>query len=154
HQDGVLKHRETYEIMRAEDVGWNANKLVLGKLSGRAAFRARLEELGIQLPDQAALDSAFARFKELADKKQEIYDEDLQALVSDVMPASSPAKFRLHSMEAHSRTGTRPRASLTLMVDGVEKRVESEGDGPVDAAFKAVEQVAASGAQLQLYSVN
>src|SRR5512143_2613620 len=83
HQDGVLKHRETYEIMRAEDVGWGANKLTLGKLSGRNAFRARLTELGIVMDSEEALNAAFARFKDLADRKQEIFDEDLQALVSD-----------------------------------------------------------------------
>ena len=83
HQDGVLKHRETYEIMRAEDVGWGANKMVMGKHSGRAAFRARLQELGIVLEGEEAVNAAFARFKELADKKHDIFDEDLQALVSD-----------------------------------------------------------------------
>jgi 2-isopropylmalate synthase len=84
HQDGVLKHRETYEIMLAQDVGWNTNRLVLGKHSGRAAFKARLEELGISFETSEELAEAFSRFKELADKKHEIYDEDLQALVSDV----------------------------------------------------------------------
>ena len=90
HQDGVLKNRETYEIMRAEDVGWSANKLVLGKLSGRNAFKQRLQELGIELDSEEALNAAFARFKDLADKKREIFDEDLQMLVSDeaVTPAS------------------------------------------------------------------
>ncbi|HQA26475.1 MAG TPA: 2-isopropylmalate synthase, partial [Candidatus Competibacteraceae bacterium] len=83
HQDGVLKHRETYEIMRAEDVGWSANRMVLGKHSGRNAFRTRLEELGVSFASEAELNAAFARFKELADKKHEIYDEDLQALVTD-----------------------------------------------------------------------
>src|SRR5690606_10127902 len=83
HQDGILKHRATYEIMRAEDVGWNTNKLVLGKHSGRAAVKARYEALGINFPDTEAFNAAFARFKELADKKHEIFDEDLQALVSD-----------------------------------------------------------------------
>ncbi len=83
HQDGVLKNRETYEIMRAEDVGWSANKLVLGKHSGRNAFKTRLTELGIELASEEALNAAFARFKDLADKKHEIFDEDLQALVSD-----------------------------------------------------------------------
>ena len=82
HQDGVLKHRETYEIMKAEDVGWNTNKLVLGKHSGRAAVKARLEELGIDLDAAGEFGVIFQRFKELADKKHEIFDEDLQALVS------------------------------------------------------------------------
>lgn len=154
HQDGVLKHRETYEIMRAEDVGWQTNKLVLGKLSGRAAFRARLEELGISLADQETLDRAFERFKELADKKREIYDEDLHALVSDVMPARSEARYRLQALEVQARTGTRPRVRLSLTVAGAVREAESEGAGPVDAAFKAIEQLANSEAELLLYSVN
>ena len=83
HQDGVLKHRETYEIMKASDVGWGANRLTLGKLSGRSAFKARLQELGITLVSEEQLNAAFARFKELADKKREIFDEDIQALMSD-----------------------------------------------------------------------
>ena len=82
HQDGVLKHRETYEIMRAEDVGWHTNKMVLGKHSGRAAFKSRLDELGIILADEQALNDAFARFKDLADRKHEIFDEDLQVLMN------------------------------------------------------------------------
>lgn len=154
HQDGVLKHRETYEIMRAQDVGWSTNKLVLGKHSGRAAFRARLEELGVTFDSQAELDTAFARFKELADKKHEIFDEDLQALASDVVPADVQESYRLKRMEAHMVTGSKPSASLTLIVHGHEATVSAEGAGPVDAAFKAIEQVANSGAELKLYSVN
>jgi len=154
HQDGILKHRETYEIMRAEDVGWKANKLVLGKLSGRAAFKSRLEELGIVLESQASLDHAFMRFKELADKKQEIFDEDLQALVSDVSVPEISEKYQLKYLEAYSKTGTKPTAKLIVMQEGVESNVEAEGDGPVDAAFNAVEKLANSGAELKLYSVN
>lgn len=154
HQDGVLKYRETYEIMRAEDVGWNTNKLVLGKHSGRAAFKARLTELGITFDSDEAFHDAFSRFKDLADKKHEIFDEDLQALVSEVVPADSGEKYRLTGLESHSRTGQKPQAKLRLHVDGEEHFVEAEGDGPVDAAFKAVEQVANSGATLKLYSVN
>jgi 2-isopropylmalate synthase len=154
HQDGVLKYRETYEIMRAQDVGWKTNKLVLGKLSGRAAFKARLEELGIVLGSQVALDNAFARFKELADKKTEIFDEDLQALVSEVAPAETVVKYELVALEAHSQTGTRPTAKLTLSIDGEHASVDAEGDGPVDATFKAVEKIVNSGASLLLYSVN
>lgn len=154
HQDGVLKHRETYEIMRAEDVGWKTNKLVLGKLSGRAAFKSRLEELGITLPSQEALDEAFARFKILADKKREIFDEDLQALVSDVAIPEIDAKYKLEYLEAYSKTGTRPTARLAIAVDGVAENISAEGDGPVDAAFNAVEKLAQSGAELKLYSVN
>jgi 2-isopropylmalate synthase len=154
HQDGVLKHRETYEIMRAEDVGWKTNKLVLGKLSGRAAFKARLEDLGIAMPSQEALDQAFMRFKELADKKQEIFDEDLQALVSDVAVPEIAAKYQLEYLEAYSKTGTRPTARLELLIDGEKQSASAEGDGPVDAAFNAVEKLAHSDAELKLYSVN
>jgi 2-isopropylmalate synthase len=154
HQDGILKHRETYEIMRAEDVGWNTNKLVLGKLSGRAAFKSRLEELGITFDDQAALDEAFARFKILADKKTEIFDEDLQALVSDVSPSHTQDKYQLIGMEAHSQMNGKPRAQVRLSINGIEETVNAEGGGPVDAAFKAIEKVVKSGADLKLYSVN
>jgi 2-isopropylmalate synthase len=154
HQDGVLKHRETYEIMRAQDVGWNANKLVLGKLSGRAAFRARLEALDISFASQAELDAAFVRFKELADKKHEIFDEDLQALVSEVAPAEIHKKYQLEYLEAFSKTGVRPSARLTLAIDGEARTISAEGDGPVDAAFNAVEKLADSAAELKLYSVN
>jgi len=154
HQDGVLKYRETYEIMRAEDVGWNANRLVLGKHSGRAALRARLEDLGFTIESPAALQDIFTRFKELADKKHEVFDEDLQALMSDVAVQDADVRFGLVALEAVSRTGQRPSASLKLMVDGEECDTSAEGDGPVDATFKAIEQVANSGAELKLYSVN
>ncbi|HQQ63483.1 MAG TPA: 2-isopropylmalate synthase [Pseudomonadales bacterium] len=153
HQDGVLKHRETYEIMRAEDVGWNANKLVLGKLSGRNAFRTRLKDLGIELSDEA-INEAFVRFKELADKKSEIFDEDLQALVSDMDPSEIPETYGLESLEVVSKTGTRPHARLALKVKGESVQSDAEGSGPVDAAFKAIEKVAQSHADLLLYSVN
>jgi len=154
HQDGVLKHRETYEIMRAEDVGWGANKLTLGKLSGRNAFRTRLKELGIELDSEDALNAAFARFKELADKKSEIFDEDLHALVSDEVVQESREMFKLTYLQVASQTGEIPHAILTLSVDGAEQRTEADGGGPVDATFKAIENVANSDAELQLYSVN
>ena len=154
HQDGVLKHRETYEIMRAEDVGWNANKIVLGKHSGRSAFRARLKDLGIEVDSEQALNAAFSRFKELADKKHDIFDEDLHALISEDLVAPEQEHFRLVSSRFHSETGEKPLAAVTLSVGGVENKAESSGSGPVDAAFKAVESVARSGADLLLYSVN
>ncbi len=154
HQDGVLKHRETYEIMRAEDVGWGANKLTLGKLSGRNAFRSRLQELGITLANEDAVNAAFARFKELADRKREIFDEDLQALVSDVEVAMVNEHYRLLSMRAHSETGILPKAKVRLTVDGKEQEAEMQGGGPVDATFKAIEQIVHSGTELLLYSVN
>ncbi|HEY0916504.1 MAG TPA: 2-isopropylmalate synthase, partial [Solimonas sp.] len=153
HQDGVLKHRETYEIMSAQSVGWNANKMVMGKHSGRAAFRSRLDELGILLEGDE-LNAAFARFKELADKKHEIFDEDLQALVSDTLADEAPEHFKLATLEVASKTGTIPEAKLVLSVDGAERSAQAQGSGPVDATFKAIEAIADSGATLQLYSVN
>ena len=154
HQDGVLKFRETYEIMRAEDVGWNANKLTLGKLSGRNAFRARLDELGIALSSEEALNAAFARFKELADKKSEIFDEDLHALVSDEFISSDAENFKLSYLHVCSQTGETPYATVAVLDNGSEKRAEAEGGGPVDASFKAIEKIINSGAELLLYSVN
>ena len=154
HQDGVLKNRETYEIMRAEDVGWSANKMVLGKHSGRNAFRSRLVELGIQLASEEALNSAFTRFKELADKKHEIFDEDLHAVVSNEAAALVDEHFQLVSLKVCSETGETPHADVVLAEHGQEKRAEAEGGGPVDATFKAIELIVNSGAELQLYSVN
>ena len=153
HQDGVLKHRETYEIMRAEDVGWNANKLVLGKHSGRTAFKARLKELGIEVDSEQVLNNAFMRFKELADKKHEIFDEDLHALMSDEMITPESEHYQLVSSMFHSETGEAPLARLTLSVGGGEQEAQATGSGPVDATFKAIESVAASGSELLLYSV-
>ncbi len=154
HQDGVLKSRETYEIMRAEDVGWSANKLVLGKHSGRNAFRTRLTELGIDLGSEEALNAAFARFKDLADKKHEIFDEDIQAIASDEAVIAAPEHYRLLFLKVCSETGEIPHATLKLLEGGVERQGEADGGGPVDAAFKAIERIAQSGAELQLYSVN
>ncbi len=154
HQDGVLKHRETYEIMRAEDVGWNTNKLTLGKLSGRNAFRTRLKELGIELETEDLLNAAFARFKDLADKKSEIFDEDLHALVSDEFVQEASENFKLTYLQVASQTGEIPHAHVTVSDNGVEKKAESDGGGPVDAAFKAIEKIVTSGAELLLYSVN
>ncbi len=154
HQDGVLKHRETYEIMRAQDVGWTQNKLVLGKHSGRNAFKNRLQELGIQLESDEALNAAFARFKDLADKKHEIFDEDLHALVSDELVTPEQEHYKLVYSRVCSETGEMPRASVILNVGGVEHKAEAEGGGPVDATFKAIESIAGSGAELLLYSVN
>ncbi|MBI2383876.1 MAG: 2-isopropylmalate synthase [Gammaproteobacteria bacterium] len=154
HQDGVIKSRRTYEIMRAEDVGWSANKLVLGKHSGRAAFKKRLEELGHRFAADADLNEAFARFKELTDKKHEIYDEDLQALVTESTHARVDERVKLVSLEAMSKTGTKPVAQVSLIVDGERLDAKAMGDGPVDAVFSAIEQVVGSGAQLLLFSVN
>ena len=154
HQDGVIKHRETYEIMRAEDVGWTQNKLVLGKHSGRNAFKARLADLGIVVDSEEQLNLAFARFKELADKKHEIFDEDLQALMSDETVTPEQEHYKLISLRVASETGETPHARLTLSVDGAESQSEADGGGPVDACFKSIERIAGSGAELLLFSVN
>jgi 2-isopropylmalate synthase len=154
HQDGVLKHRETYEIMRAEDVGWNANKLTLGKLSGRNALRQRFAALDIVFSSEDEFNAAFQRFKELADRKSEIFDEDLQALVSDEAVAKVSEHYRLVSMGAHSETGVLPVARVIMSIAGVEQQADAQGGGPVDATFKAIEQIVNSGTELQLYSVN
>jgi 2-isopropylmalate synthase len=155
HQDGVLKHRETYEIMRAEDVGWSANRIVLGKHSGRNAFKTRLQELGIELGSEEALNTAFKRFKDLADKKHEIFDEDLHALITEeYLEHAEGEHFRLVALTAHSETGELPFARVVMSEDGREISAESKGSGPVDASFKAIESLAKSGADLLLYSVN
>ncbi len=155
HQDGVLKSRDTYEIMRAQDVGWVSNKLVLGKHSGRNAFKARLTELGIELPSEEALNATFKRFKDLADKKHEIFDEDLQALISEEASEHLENEhYHLVSLTAHSETGKQPFAKIVVSEDGTEKPAHAKGSGPVDASFKAIENIVKSGAELLLYSVN
>lgn len=154
HQDGVLKHRETYEIMRAEDVGWSANRMVLGKHSGRNAFRTRMRELGIEFASEEALNEAFARFKELADKKHEIFDEDLQALISEQIYEAEAERVKLIALHVCADTGEIPLAQVVLKIDGEEKRGQAEGSGVVDASLKAIESLLNTGASLLLYSVN
>ena len=155
HQDGVIKARQTYEIMTAEDVGWTTNKIVLGKLSGRTAFRQRLGELGIELESEDRVNKAFQRFKDLADKKSEIFDEDLYALVSEeAVAARTDERWRLITMSQGSGMGERPHARVVLTEGGSERKADAEGDGPVDATFKAIEKLASSGSELLLYSVN
>ncbi|CAG0905372.1 unnamed protein product [Darwinula stevensoni] len=152
HQDGILKARDTYEIMRAEDVGWSANKIVLGKLSGRNAFKLRTQELGIELSGEAALNEAFVRFKDLADKKSEIYDEDIMALFSDSLESSQFYQFV--SLSQHSETGEQPSATVTISEGNQEVTTQAHGNGPVDAAMNAIEKHVQSKAELILYSVN
>ncbi len=154
HQDGVLKHRETYEIMRAEDVGWNANKLSLGKLSGRNALRQRFAALNIEFASEEDFVAAFNRFKELADRKHEIYDEDLQALVSEEAVTKVSEHYRLVSLRAHCETGILPVAKVVMSIGNTEHEAEMQGGGPVDATFQAIEKIVSSGTELQLYSVN
>ena len=167
HQDGVLKARDTYEIMRAEDVGWSANKIVLGKLSGRNAFKQRLQDLGVSLDSEMEVNAAFARFKELADRKSEIFDEDILALVSDesvtndkdqygFVSLEQPVRLRQQGAQAAPRPAGRVGrgGAAMITVDGKETRGESDGNGPVDASLKAIESQVKSGAEMILYSVN
>jgi len=154
HQDGVLKARDTYEIMRAEDVGWSANKIVLGKLSGRNAFKQRLQELGIDLDSETEVNAAFSRFKELADQKSDIFDEDIIALVSSEQQSHENEYYRYVSLSQHSETGEKPTAKVVFSIDGHEVACEGQGNGPVDAIVNAIETKVASGAELLLFSVN
>lgn len=155
HQDGVLKARETYEIMSAEDVGWSSNRMVMGKHSGRNAFRSRMKELDIEFESEESLNDAFARFKTLADKKHEIFDEDLQALMTasnNEMAVSE--QIKLVSLKVCSETGETPHAIVTMTCDGKECTGESDGGGPVDAALKAIDSIVKSETEMLLYSVN
>ncbi len=154
HQDGVLKNRETYEIMRAEDVGWAANKMVLGKHSGRNAFKSRMTELGFEFASEEELNEAFFRFKQLADKKHDIFDEDLQALISEVSFETEDEHTKLIALKVCSETGEVPNATVTLRVEGREMTGTSSGSGAVDASLKAIESIVDSKATLELYSVN
>ena len=154
HQDGVLKARDTYEIMRAEDVGWATNKIVLGKLSGRNAFKQRLKELGIEMASEGEVNAAFAKFKELADRKSDIFDEDILALVMDESLTAEHEHYRLISLQQQSATGERPHSSVVFMAGAMQHSNSSDGNGPVDASLKAIEQTVASGAEMLLYSVN
>jgi len=153
HQDGVLKNRETYEIMRAEDVGWSANRMVLGKHSGRSAFKSRMTQLGVEFQSESKLNDAFFQFKQLADKKHEIFDEDLQALISEAS-TNIEDHFKLIALKVCSETGETPTATITVKVGDKELTGNSEGSGAVDASLKAIESIIKSNTSLELYSVN
>jgi 2-isopropylmalate synthase len=153
HQDGMLKHAGTYEIMTPESVGLTQSKLVLGKHSGRHAFKEKLRDLGYDIGDNAVED-AFKRFKDLADKKKDVFDEDIIALVDDEVVRTND---RLQLVALEILCGTKhqpPKSDLTLEIDGVVKSCKSSGDGPVDAAFNAVKELFPHGARLQLYQVH
>ena len=128
--------------------------MVLGKHSGRAAFKSRMEELGTTFKTDTELNTAFQNFKVLADKKHEIFDEDLVALVSNSRAEAASDRFQLVSMSVTSQTGETPTAQMVMNVAGKEKRAEASGSGPVDAIFKAIESIVNSGSTLLIYSVN
>ncbi|MEM9967164.1 MAG: 2-isopropylmalate synthase [Pseudomonadota bacterium] len=152
HQDGMLKNAETFEIMRPEDVGLSETNIVMGKHSGRAALRSKLEELGFELGDNQLKD-VFVRFKELADRKKEIYEDDLIALMRTT---TDPEEDRIKLVSMHVVCGTEGpnQARMTLSIDGDTYDVERAGAGPVDAAFNCVKALVSHQARLQLYQVH
>ena len=152
HQDGMLKNAGSYEIMTPESVGWQRSSLVLGKHSGRAAFRAKLAELGYHDIGDNRLQDAFRRFKELADRKKTVFEEDLVALMDEELVRDHE---RIRFVEINMASGSKggARASVELMVDGVRQVADAVGDGPVDAGFNAVRAVCPHAAELTLYSV-
>ena len=153
HQDGMLKNAETFEIMRPEDVGLSETNLVMGKHSGRAALRSKLKDLGIDLADNQ-LNDVFVRFKDLADRKKEVFDEDLLALVRADTADEQSDHLNLKSLRVVCGTQGPQEASLELSIDGVVHCVTATGDGPVDATFNAVKELYPHVARLQLYQVN
>ncbi len=152
HQDGMLKHSETFEIMRPEDVGLVESNLVMGKHSGRAALRKKFADLGYDLGDNQ-LNDAFVRFKKLADKKKQVYDDDLVALMQDSSTKGEDF-LRIDNLRVVCGTSGQSSADLTLSVNGEVKTVTARGDGPVDATFNAVQALYSHSARLQLYQVH
>ncbi len=151
HQDGVLKERTTYEIMRPEDIGIPSSKIVLGKHSGRHAFKKRLEELGFSLSEDE-LNRAFDRFKKLADQKKYIFNEDLEALVSDEVLRIAEF-YNLIDLEVSSGTKKKPTATVRLKINGEEKQITVSGDGPVDSVYKAITELTGSKAELNKFEI-
>jgi len=153
HQDGMLKNAETFEIMRPEDIGLSETNLVMGKHSGRAALRAKLKDLGYELADNQLKD-VFVRFKELADRKKEVYDDDLVALMRDEVSSAEDDRIQVKFLRVICGTEAPQSADLTLTIDGVDHQVTAQGDGPVDATFNAVKALFPHSARLQLYQVH
>ncbi len=153
HQDGMLKNAETFEIMRPEDIGLNATNLVMGKHSGRAALNAKLRELGYELGANQLKD-VFVRFKELADRKKEVYDDDLIALMTDSTTNTAHDYIKVGYLRVVCGTESPQSAELALIIDGEERRTEATGDGPVDATFNAVKALYPHDVRLQLYQVH
>jgi 2-isopropylmalate synthase len=152
HQDGMLKHVETYEIMRPEDVGVQATSLMLGKLSGRHAFRDKLEAMGYVL-EADAFEDAFKRFKDLADKKKHVFDEDIAALVDDEIIRGQDA-IAVKALKIETGIGVKPQAVMTLSVQGEDRTVTMSGDGAVDAVFHGIREAYPHAATLQLFQIN
>ncbi|HVX99494.1 MAG TPA: 2-isopropylmalate synthase [Pseudorhodoplanes sp.] len=152
HQDGMLKNTQTYEIMTPESVGVSKTSLVMGKHSGRAAFRSKLKEMGYEIGDNQ-LEDAFNRFKALADRKKHVYDEDIEALVDEEI-ATAQDRIKLVSLTVIAGTMGPQSATLTLDTDGKHQTVQSSGNGPVDAIFNAIKTLIPHQAVLELYQVH
>ena len=154
HQDGLLKDKTTYEIMRPESIGLAQSKLVMGKHSGRHAFKTRLKELGYELSEEN-LNKAFERFKILADQKKEVFDEDIEAIVADeVLRIEIPERFKLDGLNVVSGTESTPSATVEMFLDGKQAKESGTGDGPVDAAYKTIARMTKTKSKLLRYSVN
>lgn len=152
HQDGMLKNNQTYEIMTPESVGLKESSLVMGKHSGRHAFREKIKELGYEIGENAFQD-AFVRFKDLADKKKHVFDEDIEALVDDKM-AQADERIKVISLSVIAGTDSPQKATLTLEVDGTQHTSDATGDGPVDSIFNAIKDIVPHEARLPLYQVH
>src|SRR3990172_4933214 len=154
HQDGLLKEKTTYEIMRPESIGLAQSTLIMGKHSGRHAFKARLKELGYEMSEEN-LNKAFERFKTLADQKKEVFDEDIEAIVADeVLRIEIPERFRLDKLNMVSGTESIPTATVEMYIDGTHIKEKGIGDGPVDAAYKTIAKLTKTKSRLLRYSVN
>ncbi len=153
HQDGMLKNAETFEIMRPQDIGLSSSSLPLGKHSGRAALRAKLKDLGYELGDNQLKD-VFVRFKELADRKKEVYDDDLIALMTDSAAEAGSEHLKVKFLRVICGTEAPQSADLTLTIDGKDFQTTAQGDGPVDATFNAVKALYPHNVRLQLYQVH
>ena len=153
HQDGVLKNVQTFEIMRPEDIGLSQKNLTMGKHSGRAALRSKLKDLGFDLADNQ-LNDVFVRFKALADQKKEVFDDDLIALVADEATTDEGDHLQIKRLRVVCGTEGPREAELTLLVGGIEASIDATGDGPVDAAFNAVDMLYPHGAKLEVYQVH
>ncbi len=153
HQDGMLKNAETFEIMRPEDIGLAATNLVMGKHSGRAALRSKLKDLGYDLADNQ-LNDVFVRFKALADRKKEVYDDDLVALMTDSASEAAGDHMQVKFLRVICGTEAPQSADLILTIDGTDQQVTAQGDGPVDATFNAVKKLFPHDARLALYQVS
>ncbi len=151
HQDGVLKHRQTYEIMTPESVGLESNRMVLGRHSGRHGFKARIEQLGYAL-DGDELQRAYERFLAVADKKKEVFDEDLTAILEDEV-SDVPEVYRLDYLHCLSGTGVLPSATVRVIINGIPHQESAWGDGPVDAAYNAINTIVGAKVELDRYAI-